>query len=121
MPGSPHLAHSAFAELLLQTVAAQLARALDLRTKLIDHPGSDVGHAYDEEIGEDQPDEKHGGLYSEGGVTGRHHQADDDRHRADRRQRRDQRPTRRGWHHYREEHNPYGDPGESQPPALHLE
>jgi hypothetical protein len=40
----PHLTHAAFAQLLLEAVAAQLTRALDLGAEAIDDARSHVGH-----------------------------------------------------------------------------
>src|SRR2546422_7663801 len=58
MPGSPDLAHPPLAELLLQAVAPELSGALDLGTQIIDHAGSDIGHAHHEEIGKHEPEEE---------------------------------------------------------------
>ena len=65
MPGSPDLAHPPLAELLLQAVAPQLARALDLGAQMVDHAGTDIGHAHHEEIGEHETEEELRRIYPE--------------------------------------------------------
>ena len=70
---------------------------------------------YYEEIREYEPEEEVcRGLNRGCGGTRRDHCPDDDRHRADRRQGRHHRAAGRGRHDDREQHDPHGDPGESE-------
>jgi hypothetical protein len=58
MAGSPDLPHPPFSELLLEAVAPQLARALDLGAQVVDHAGAHIGHAHHEEVGEHEAEEE---------------------------------------------------------------
>ena len=58
MPGPPDLAHAALTELFLEPIAAQLARAADLRAQRVDDARTHVGHAHDEQVGEHEPEEE---------------------------------------------------------------
>ena len=75
MPGPPDLSHSSLAELLLQAVAPQLARALDLGAQLVDHARTDIRHAHHEQVGEHEPEEELRRIDPERGGAGRDHRA----------------------------------------------
>ena len=71
MPGSPDLSHPALAELLLQAVAPQLARALDLGSQVVDHTGTHIGHYHHEEVWKHETEEELGRRHPNGGGAGR--------------------------------------------------
>ena len=121
MPGPPHLSHAPRAELFLQAIAPQLARPLDLGAQMVDHAGSDVRHADDEQVREYEAEEELGRIQARGGRAGRDHQPDDDADRADRGQSGRQRTPGGGGHDDGEQDDPDRDPGESQHALVSLQ
>ncbi len=121
VPGAPHFAHPSLAQLLLELVAPQLARAAHLGAEVVDHPGAHPGHAGHEQVGEDQPEEEERRGDPQRGRAYGDQQPDDDRHRADRGQCGQQRAAGGGRHDDGEQHHPDRDPGQSQISPVFLE
>src|SRR5687768_6614953 len=110
MPGSPDLTHPTLSEFLLETVAAQLTRALDLGAQVVDDAGTDVRHAHYHEVGEHEPEAELNGGQPQRGDPRCDHETDDDGHRADRCEAGQDRAARRRGYDYCEQQDPYGYP-----------